>query len=95
MKIEVLQNFGGVETGERRIVPGVYAIDDPRLFGCGQLLLDYGMAQVIDSPVPIEEPAPDRETIMQSLDTAVIDYSKYWKTEKLQQVLDDVSTDTG
>jgi hypothetical protein len=96
MKIEVLQNFGGVETGERRILPGIYTIDDPRLFGCGQLLLDYGMARTLDRPTPIEEPpVPDRDTIMQALDTAGIEYSKYWTTDKLQQVLNDVSSDTG
>lgn len=58
MKIQVLENFGGVETNERRILPGVYDMTDSALFGAGQVLLDLGKAVVIEYDAPAEpEPA--------------------------------------
>lgn len=51
LRIQVLVNFGGVETNGLRIPPGEYAIDDDRLLGCGQMLVDRGQARVIgDEP---------------------------------------------
>lgn len=47
MRIEVVTNFGGVETGEKRILPGIYEHDDSRLFGCAKLLVDMGHARVL------------------------------------------------
>ena len=47
MKLEVIVNFGGVETGEKRILPGLYEHDDPRLFGQAKTLIDMGHAKVI------------------------------------------------
>lgn len=51
LRIQVLVNFGGVETNGLRILPGEYAIDDDRLLGCGQLLVDRGQARVIGDDV--------------------------------------------
>lgn len=54
LRIQVLVNFGGVETNGLRIPPGEYAIDDDRLLGCGQMLVDRGQARVIgDEPTPV------------------------------------------
>lgn len=47
LRIQVLVNFGGAETGEIRILPGEYAIDDERLLGLGNVLLERGQARVI------------------------------------------------
>lgn len=47
LRIQVLVNFGGVETNGLRIPPGEYAIDDDRLLGCGQMLVDRGQAQIV------------------------------------------------
>lgn len=43
-QIEVLYDFGGKETREQRIFPGVYAADDPRLLGLADYLVKAGHA---------------------------------------------------
>ena len=48
--IQVLENFGGKLTNEQRILPGVYADDDPRLFGCVEYLLEHHKALRLDEP---------------------------------------------
>lgn len=50
MKIEVLHNYGGRNTNERRIPPGVYEADDERLFGLADYLVENGHAVVITEP---------------------------------------------
>lgn len=51
LRIQVLVNFGGVETNGLRIPPGEYAIDDDRLLGRGQMLVDRGQARIVgDEP---------------------------------------------
>jgi hypothetical protein len=45
--IRVLHNYGGANTRERRIEPGDYAEDDPRLFGLADYLLQNDHAIVI------------------------------------------------
>jgi hypothetical protein len=49
--IEVLINFGGRLTNERRILPGVYEIGDSRLFGLENYLVDNGFAHWVDPSV--------------------------------------------
>lgn len=49
MRIEVLVNFGGVETGEKRILPGMYEHTDPRLFGCAEILVEMGNARLLSN----------------------------------------------
>ncbi len=51
MHIQVLHNYGGRLTHERRILPGVYADDDPRIFGLAQYLVDNGHAIALGAPV--------------------------------------------
>lgn len=55
-QITVLKNFGGKETQERRIQPGVYDVDSPALFGLAQYLVDNGHAvEVKQVAVPVKE----------------------------------------
>lgn len=56
--IHVKVNYGGRITQERRILPGVYVLDDPRLFGVGQYLLDNGHAVAVVDPQAIVIPTP-------------------------------------
>lgn len=64
--IRVLHNFGGHVTAERRIEPGLYSEDDPRLFGVGDYLLENGHAElagVLPDPEPVaDEISPPNET---------------------------------
>lgn len=56
--IRVLHNYGGHVTAERRIEPGVYSEDDPRLFGVGDYLIENGHAElagVLPDPEPVTE----------------------------------------
>lgn len=55
--IRVLHNFGGHVTAERRIEPGLYSEDDPRLFGVGDYLLENGHAELAG-----DEISPPNET---------------------------------
>lgn len=47
MQIQVLINFGGVETGEKRILPGIYHHNDPSLLGLSGYLVKGGWARVV------------------------------------------------
>lgn len=57
----VLHNYGGHVTAERRIEPGLYAEDDPRLFGVGDYLLQNGHAELA-GVLPDPEPMADETT---------------------------------
>lgn len=54
--IRVIHNYGGADTHDRRILPGIYEIGDPRLFGVAQILLEDGHA--VPFEVGAEAPAP-------------------------------------
>lgn len=54
MRIKVLQNYGGVRTNEKRILPGVYESDDERLFGLSDYLIDNGYATVVSEDESLE-----------------------------------------
>ncbi len=62
MKIEVLENYGGQRTQERRVLPGVYNVDDPALFGVGEYLLEVGKAIVIEADTPALPESTDTDT---------------------------------
>lgn len=47
--INLLHDYGGRRTNELRIPPGLYKIDDPRLMGLGQYLVDSGHAVGINA----------------------------------------------
>lgn len=47
MQILILVDFGGVETGEKRILPGIYHYNDPALFGLAGYLVEGGWAKVV------------------------------------------------
>ena len=66
--IEVLTNFGGRLTKERRIVPGVYADNDPRLFGLAAYLIEHKFAVRLDEPAAQE--VKDDEPILRNVDTS-------------------------
>jgi hypothetical protein len=53
MKIRVLENYGGRDTREYRILPGVYEENDPALMGVTQTLLDLGKAEIVDDGDPV------------------------------------------
>lgn len=44
MKVQVLHNYGGARTQERRILAGTYEHDDERLFGLAAYLIANGHA---------------------------------------------------
>lgn len=51
MHIQVLHNYGGRLTQERRILPGVYEENDPRIFGLAHHLVQNGHAIAISAPL--------------------------------------------
>lgn len=55
MKINLLRNYGGWNTHEQRIEPGVYDADDGRLFGLAAYLIENGHAVAV-----IEESGNDQ-----------------------------------
>jgi e3 binding domain. len=57
MQIQVLRDFAGKLTNERRIYPGVYFLDDEALYGVGQYLIDNGFALELEPPT-IDESIP-------------------------------------
>lgn len=62
MKIEVAKHWRGVASDLRRVFPGVYDIDDPRLWGAGQAMLEEGAAVVVAKDAP---PVPEKvETVV-------------------------------
>jgi hypothetical protein len=48
--IRVLRNYGSVALGKKRIEPGDYAEDDPRLFGQADYLVANGHAVDLSAP---------------------------------------------
>lgn len=60
MKIQLSQTFGRRRVmGSAKILPGIYEIDDPALFGLGDELLAEGLAlPVADDTVITESPEP-------------------------------------
>lgn len=61
MKIQLSQTFGRRRVmGSAKILPGIYEIDDPALFGLGDELLAEGLAlPVADDVLPrIDVPEP-------------------------------------
>lgn len=58
--IRVLNNYGGRNTKEQRILPGDYSEDDPRLFGLADYLIENGHAvQVTDVAPPVSTETPE------------------------------------
>jgi hypothetical protein len=55
MSIKVLYNYGGRPSNMRRIEPGVYAKDDPALFGLADYLVENGHAVLSIEPVEVIE----------------------------------------
>jgi hypothetical protein len=66
MRIQVLRDYAGRLTNERRIQPGVYELDADELFGVGQYLLDNGFAVALGEPVTDEEAAELPEAEVES-----------------------------
>lgn len=66
--VRVLHNYGGHVTNDRRIEPGLYSEDDPRLFGAADYLIENGHAElagVLPDPEPVADettPPPDDST---------------------------------
>lgn len=58
--IRVLHNYGGRNTQERRIEPGLYREDDTRLFGLAAYLVTHGHAVI----VPDEDLQPVTTTVV-------------------------------
>lgn len=56
-KINVLVNYGGVLTNELRILPGLYDVDAPELFGIADYLVESGHAVAVgtDDVKPVRE----------------------------------------
>lgn len=65
MKINVLHNYGGWNTQERRILPGVYDSEDAALFGLAQYLVDNGHAVIAGEiePVQVVEVEPQTQSV--------------------------------
>jgi len=57
MKIQVLINYGGVDTNGQRILPGVYDVNDAALFGVWRGLLERKQAIIVE-----HDADPDAET---------------------------------
>jgi hypothetical protein len=53
--IRVTTGYRGRLTNEQYIVPGVYTVDDPALFGLAQFLVDNGRAEVLPTVAMDEE----------------------------------------
>ena len=63
--ILVKSNYGGRITDERRILPGLYALDDERLFGAGQYLVENGHAVMVADPSAVVVPPVTLEPIVE------------------------------
>jgi len=53
--INVLHNYGGRLTGEKRIEPGIYQDHDDALFGLAAYLVVNGHAVMVDGELPPPE----------------------------------------
>lgn len=60
MRINLLGNYGGQRTGEKRILPGEYDSEDPAIFGLADYLVENGHAVVIGELPPI---VPDADAL--------------------------------
>lgn len=58
-QIQVLENYGGRATNEQRVLPGMYAEDDERLFGAVEAMLEVEVARVVGFTQEPDEPLPD------------------------------------
>lgn len=58
MKIQLLQHYRGRLTRNQVILSGIYELDDERLFGVGQYLLDNGFAVLVEDVAPRKAPQP-------------------------------------
>ena len=94
MRIHVFRDFAGKLTGERRIYPGDYALDDAALFGVGQYLLDNGFAVSLGEPVSAEDAAsePEAEIDVVDADDEPVDYST-WTVSALKDELEERGID--
>lgn len=59
--IQLLHDFAGRLTGEKRIFPGVYDADDPTIMGLAEYLVQNGHAVWVDAP-PAPVVLPDTAT---------------------------------
>lgn len=48
MKIKVIDSYIGLRTQSQRVLPGVYEIGSPYLYGCEQIMVDKGFAEYVD-----------------------------------------------
>jgi hypothetical protein len=72
MRIQVLINYGGRNTGEQRIKPGEYDADDPRVYGIADYLVANGHARVIAvDPPPVADVEAEIETTEAEAEAAV------------------------
>lgn len=62
--IRLLRDYAGRRTNEQRILPGVYAADDPALFGQAEYLVENGHAVFTDEP-PVKSVVMDTVTAVQ------------------------------
>lgn len=69
--IQLKEAYVGLPTGGQVIEPGVYADDDPRVYGLASYLIELGMAIAVDVPTPVEPPveppAVDAQTAAEPL----------------------------
>ena len=61
MKIRVKHTYTGWKTNERVIYPGLYDVDDARLFGAANYLIRNNHAVVVAEPVAVVVPEPEPE----------------------------------
>jgi len=59
MRIRVKGTYTGWKTNERVIYPGLYDVDDARLFGAANYLIRNGHAVVVAEPVAVVVPEPE------------------------------------
>lgn len=69
-KIRVPNNFGGVQTNERRVLPGDYdSLDHPGLHGAGRYMVENGFAFLIeDESEAVEKPTQGDEIPISTVD---------------------------
>jgi hypothetical protein len=84
-RIRVLENYGGSQTNERRILPGEYEVGDPALFGLEDYLVNnqrkavYVEVPVIDWPddgLTDEDLTEEANEAIQALGAEDADYER-------------------
>ena len=65
MKIRVKHTYTGWKTNERVIYPGLYDVDDARLFGAANYLVANNHAIVVADPEPVVVPEPEPEPVIE------------------------------